>query len=77
MIFLLLALFCFLSAFKRIAIAAILAAVALGWLMRILSRRGNVKTARRLMQIILLFSCAALVLYIAFDILFSDMFNRY
>lgn len=64
--FLLLALFCFLSAFKRIAIAAIFAAVALGWLMRILSRRGNVKTARRLMQIILLFSCAALVLYIAF-----------
>lgn len=60
------ALFCFLSAFKRIAIAAILAAVGLGWGMKILCRRGRVKNVRRLMQIILLASCAALVLYIAF-----------
>ena len=62
----LLTLFCFLSAFKRIAIVAILVSAGLGWGMRILNDRGKVKTVRRLIQIILLGSCAALVLYIAF-----------
>lgn len=60
------ALFCFLSAFKRIAMVAILISVLLGKMMRFLHAKGRDKTAKSIMTVILLGAVAALVLYIAF-----------
>ena len=58
--------FCFLSAFKRIAMAAIAVAVSLGWLLRWLHKRGKDKMVRRIAILMLLVACAGLVAYIAF-----------
>lgn len=58
--------FCFLSAFKRIAMAAIAVAVSLGWLLRWLHKRGKDKMVRRIAIFMLLVACVVLVAYIAF-----------
>lgn len=66
LILLLLTLFCFLSAFKRIAMVAIAVAVSIGWLFRWLNKKGRDKIVQRSMIVILLAICSVLVLYIAF-----------
>lgn len=58
--------FCFLSAFKRIAMAAIAVAVSLGWLLRWLHKRGKDKMVRCIAIFMLLVACVVLVAYIAF-----------
>lgn len=58
--------FCFLSAFKRIAMAAIAVAVSLGWLLGWLHKRGKDKMVRRIAIFMLLVACVVLVAYIAF-----------
>lgn len=58
--------FCFLSAFKRIAMAAIAIAVSLGWLLRWLHKRGKDKMVRCIAIFMLLVACVVLVAYIAF-----------
>lgn len=58
--------FCFLSAFKRIAMVAILLAVVLGKIMLLLHAKEKDKTAKSIMTVILLGAVAVLVLYIAF-----------
>lgn len=63
-ILLILSLFCFLSAFKRIAIIAILVALAFGYLLKFIARY-NKKTASRLVMIFTFTVIALLIGYIA------------
>ncbi len=63
-ILLLLTLFCFLSAFKRIAIIAIAIAVAFGYLLKFIARYNN-KTAIRLVKFLTFMIIALLIGYIA------------
>lgn len=62
-ILLALVLFCFISAFKRIAILAIAAALGLGWLLKLLSRLHE-KAAYRLTLILTVFVMVVLIGYI-------------
>ena len=55
--------FCFLSAFKRIAMAAIAAALAVGWLLRLLEKRGRHKLVRRVITVA---TVAAILLLLAY-----------
>ncbi len=57
--------FCFLSAFKRIAMAAIAAALAMGWLLRLLEKRWPPKRLIRFIQVITLIGLLLLFLYVA------------
>ena len=57
--------FCFLSAFKRIAMAAIAAALAMGWLLRLLEKRGRHKLALRIMTAVLAAAIVVLLAYVA------------
>ena len=59
-----LSLFCFLSAFKRIAIIAIVIALFFGYLLKFIAR-FNEKTARRLLIFLTFLVIAILILYIA------------
>ena len=63
-ILLFLTLFCFLSAFKRIAIIAIAAALAFGYILKFIAR-FNKQTASRLVTILTLFVIFLLIGYIA------------
>ena len=63
LVLLALAAFCFLSAFKRIAIAAMAAAIGSGWLLRLLEKRGRGKTALRVAN---LAAVAVVVLMLAY-----------
>ena len=65
LVFLGMAGFCFLSAFKRIAMGAIVMAVAAGWFLRLLEKRGKGKLALRIMTAVTLISIALLLAYIA------------
>lgn len=56
--------FFFLSAFKRIAIIAIAAAVGIGWLMRLLEKAGREKAVSRLLDILMILTVAVLFVYI-------------
>lgn len=60
-----LAAFCFLSAFKRIAMAAMAAALAVGLLLKLLEKLGREKLARRLMWALTILMIILLVAYIA------------
>ena len=57
--------FCFLSAFKRIALASIAVSVGAGWLLRLLERRGRGRTALRIAHVVALLLLAAMFAYIA------------
>ena len=63
-VLLFLSLFCFLSAFKRIAIIAIAVALVFGYLLKFIAR-FNKKTASRLITILALVMIALLIAYIA------------
>ena len=63
-ILLILTLFCFLSAFKRIAMIAIVIALAFGYLLKFIARY-NEKTASRLVILLTLVVIALLICYIA------------
>jgi len=67
-----LGLFCFLSAFKRIAIIAIVIALAFGYLLRFIARY-NEKTAARLVIFLSVFLIFLLILYVA--LIKSDAFE--
>lgn len=58
--------FCFLSAFKRIAVGAVVVAVVVGYFLRWLARRGNEKAVKRIINVSFVFICILLMLYIAF-----------
>ena len=57
--------FCFLSAFKRIALASIAVSVGAGWLLRLLERRGRGRIALRIAHVVALLLLAAMFAYIA------------
>lgn len=57
--------FCFLSAFKRIAMAAIAAALAMGWLLRLLEKRGRHKLAFKIMTAVMAAAIVVLLAYVA------------
>ena len=57
--------FCFLSAFKRIAMAAIAAAIGVGWLLRLLEKRGGGKLVRRAVHAAALALLLLLLAYVA------------
>lgn len=61
-----LTLFCFLSAFKRIAILALIVSLAAGWGLKYLNRKGKKKLVSWLMSFTLILICAILVLYVGF-----------
>lgn len=56
--------FCFISAFKRIAMVAIAGALALGYLLKLLQRRGKGALARKLVTAIMVGAVVLLVAYI-------------
>lgn len=58
--------FCFLSAFKRIAIVAFLISLAAGWGLQYLNRKGLKRLVNLLMTGIMLFICVFLVFYVDF-----------
>lgn len=63
---LLLACFCFVSAFKRIAMGSIAIAIVAGFILRVLVKKGKEKLVRRMIQIAFTLVLAFLVFYIAF-----------
>lgn len=67
-----LSLFCFLAAFKRIGIIAILASVAIGWLLKFIAK-FNTKTAKNLTIIFSVLIVILLIAYIA--IIKMDVFS--
>ena len=58
--------FCFLSAFKRIAIVAIAVAVAIGFVLKLILKAGRKKWVDAIVRNVLLLGCLLLVLYIGF-----------
>lgn len=71
-ILLALAAFCFIAAFKRIAIVAIVVAIALGWMLLFISKR-NSKLAFRITQVLTIVIMVILIGYIA--IIKMDIFS--
>ena len=65
LVLLALSIFCFLSAFKRIALAAMAATIGVCWLLRPLERRGRGKTALRIAHAVALVLLAAMFAYVA------------
>lgn len=57
--------FCFLSAFKRIAMAAIAISLAAGWFLRVLEKHGKGKLALRIITTVTWLAIALLVAYVA------------
>lgn len=63
---LLLAGFCFVSAFKRIAMGSIAIALAAGFLLKFLAKRGKDKAVKRIIQIVFILVTVLLIVYIGF-----------
>lgn len=61
-----LATFCFVSAFKRIAMVSIAAALVVGFFLKFLQRKGKDKAVRRWIRVIWILTLLCLVLYIGF-----------
>ncbi len=64
LLYMALTMFCFLSAFKRIAIVALGISLAAGWGLKYLYRKGRERLVRWLMSAVLLLLCVVLVFYV-------------
>ena len=63
---LILSLFCFVSAFKRIAMGSIVISLAAGFALKLLGRKGNDKAVKYTIRITFILVCILLLFYIAF-----------